>query len=100
MTLASKDGKLLSFVSFSSSACLKFCLLIYGDPTSTTLRILRNHRKVTGVFEVTEKVGLANVFSLIREKLIQAYEFALSHIGLDPCSGGIWLEYCSFVKSG
>ena len=40
------------------------------------------------------------IFSLIREKLIQAYEFALNHIGLDPCSGGIWLEYCSFVKSG
>ncbi|XP_065896661.1 cleavage stimulation factor subunit 3-like [Dysidea avara] len=35
-----------------------------------------------------------------REKLVQAYEFALDHIGFDPCSGGIWLEYCSFVKSG
>ena len=40
------------------------------------------------------------MFSLIREKLVQAYEFALNHIGLDPCSGGIWLESCSFVKSG
>jgi len=46
------------------------------------------------------KVQSSIIPLITREKLIQAYEFALDHIGLDPCSGGIWLEYCSFVKSG
>jgi cleavage stimulation factor subunit 3 len=35
-----------------------------------------------------------------RLSISQAYEFALSHVGLDLLAGPIWKEYLAFVREG
>lgn len=35
-----------------------------------------------------------------RGVISKAFDFALSHIGLDRRSGDLWLEYISFLKQG
>jgi cleavage stimulation factor subunit 3 len=37
--------------------------------------------------------------SQVRATIAQAYEFVLSHVGVDPKAGAIWLEYLQFIKS-
>ena len=37
---------------------------------------------------------------LFREKMTQAYEFALDKIGMDVNSYSIWNDYIIFLKSG
>lgn len=35
-----------------------------------------------------------------RKVILQAFDFVLKNIGIDPSSGYIWQEYINFVKSG
>lgn len=34
-----------------------------------------------------------------RTKMIQTYEFALEHVGIDFHSAQVWLDYLDFLKS-
>lgn len=40
-----------------------------------------------------------NFYHIIREKLAQAYDFALEKIGMDLHSYSIWTDYIQFLKS-
>lgn len=43
---------------------------------------------------------LPSAYLSARLSITQAYEFALSHVGLDPLSAPIWREYLAFVREG
>ena len=47
----------------------------------------------------TASTKLTDVLCCSREKMAQAYDFALDKIGMDVMSYPIWSEYISFLKS-
>ena len=44
-------------------------------------------------------LNLTIIFIFCREKMAQAYDFALDKMGMDIMSYQIWMDYINFLKS-
>lgn len=71
---------------------------VFPSPAASYLHYIRRQNPLPPI--PPSSSTLPSAYLAARLQITQAYDFALSHVGLDPFATPIWREYLAFVREG